>query len=126
MSKFQPPMLNDDACRVSTDKQTHKHTHTHTHKHTYRVKTEETFFYGQIFYFLFFLLYLFESIKRRFPINAYTSIAWYMHIRFLRKYMISTICQHFQIDDITVRSTQSNCTQYFPVGHSFNLIYCLP
>ena len=32
MSKFQPPMLNDDACRVSTDKQTHKHTHTHTYK----------------------------------------------------------------------------------------------
>ena len=67
MSKFQPPMLNDDVCRAPTDKQTHKHTHTHTHKHTYRVKTEETFFYGQIFYFLFFLLYLFKSIKRRFP-----------------------------------------------------------
>ena len=70
MSKFQRPMLNDDVCRPRTDKQTHKHTHTHTHKHTYRVKTEETFFYGQIFYFLFFLLYLFESIKRRFPIIA--------------------------------------------------------
>ena len=59
MSKFQPPMLNDDVCRAATDKQTHKH----THKHTYRVKTEETFFYGQIFYFLFFFLYLFESKK---------------------------------------------------------------
>ena len=59
MSKFQPPMLNDDICRVATDKQTHKH----THKHTYRVKTEETFFYGQILYFLFFFLYLFESKK---------------------------------------------------------------
>ena len=55
MSKFQPPMLNDDACRVSTDKQTHKHTHTHTYKkHTYWVKTEETFFYRQVFYILFF------------------------------------------------------------------------
>ena len=63
MSKFQPPMLNNDVCRAPTDKQTHKHTHTHTHKHTYRVKTEETFFYGQIFYFLFFFLYLFESKK---------------------------------------------------------------
>ena len=63
MSKFQPPMLNNDVCRARTDKQTHKHTHTHTHKHTYRVKTEETFFYGQIFYFLFFFLYLFESKK---------------------------------------------------------------
>ena len=51
-----------------TNKHTNTHTHTHTHKHTYREKTEETFFYGQIFYFLFFLLYLFESIKRRFPI----------------------------------------------------------
>ena len=67
MSKFQRPMLNDDVCRPPTDKQTHKHTH--THKHTYRVKTEETFIYDQIFYFLFFLLYLFESIKRRFPIT---------------------------------------------------------
>ena len=59
MSKFQPPMLNDDVCRARTDKQTHKY----IHKHTYRVKTEETFFYGQIFYFLFFFLYLFESKK---------------------------------------------------------------
>ena len=66
MSKFQPPMLNDNVCRAPTDKQTH----IYTHKHTYRVKTEETFFYGQIFYFLFFLLYLFESIKRRFPISV--------------------------------------------------------
>ena len=67
MSKFQAPMLKGDICRAATDKQTHKH----THKHTYTVKTEETFFYGQIFYFLFFLLYLFESIKRRFPITWY-------------------------------------------------------
>ena len=29
MSKFQPPMLNDDVCRAPTDKQTHKHTYTH-------------------------------------------------------------------------------------------------
>ena len=43
--------------------QTNKHTNIYTHKHTYRVKTEETFFYGQIFYFLFFFLYLFESKK---------------------------------------------------------------
>ena len=63
MSKFQPPMLNDDVCRPPTDKQTHKHTHTHIHKHTYRVKTEETFFHGQFFYFLFFFLYLFECKK---------------------------------------------------------------
>ena len=68
MSKFQPPMLNNDVCRAPTDKQTHKHTHTHTHKHTYRVKTEETFFYGQIFYFLFFFLYLFESKKDGFQL----------------------------------------------------------
>ena len=27
MSKFQPPMLNDDVCRARTDKQTHKHIH---------------------------------------------------------------------------------------------------
>ena len=53
--------------REQTNKHTNTHIHTHIHKHTYRVKTEETFFYGQIFYFLFFLLYLFESIKRRFP-----------------------------------------------------------
>ena len=51
MSKFQPPMLNDDVCRAATDKQTHKH----THKHTYRVKTEETFFTAKFFivYFSF-------------------------------------------------------------------------
>ena len=49
MSKFQPPMLNDDICRVPTDKQTHKH----THKHTYRVKTEETFFTAKFFIFYF-------------------------------------------------------------------------
>ena len=48
-SKFQAPILNGDVCRAATDKQTHKH----THKHTYRVKTEETFFHGHIFYFLF-------------------------------------------------------------------------
>ena len=43
MSKFQPPMLNDDVCRAATNKQIHKHTYTHIHKYTYRVKTEETF-----------------------------------------------------------------------------------
>ena len=39
----------------ATDKQTHKYTHTHkyTKKHTYRVKTEETFFASNSFYFLF-------------------------------------------------------------------------
>jgi hypothetical protein len=68
MSKFQPPMLNDDACRVSTDKQTHKHTHTHTYKkHTYWVKTEETFFYRQVFYILFFFCNSLKVKKRRFP-----------------------------------------------------------
>ena len=49
MSKFQPPMLNDDVCRVVTDKQTHKY----IHKHTYRVKTEETFFTAKFFIFYF-------------------------------------------------------------------------
>ena len=55
MSKFQPPMLNDDVYRARTDKQTHKHTYTHIHKHTYRVKTEETFFTAKFFivYFSF-------------------------------------------------------------------------
>ena len=40
MFKFQPPMLNDEGCRVATDKQTHKHTHT---QKLYRVKTEVGF-----------------------------------------------------------------------------------
>ena len=55
MSKFQPPMLNDDVCRAATDKQTQKHTYTHIHKHTYRVKTEETCFTAKLFivYFSF-------------------------------------------------------------------------
>ena len=30
MSKFQPPMLNNDVCRAVTDKQIHKHTHKKT------------------------------------------------------------------------------------------------
>ena len=50
MLKFQPPMLNDVLCRAMTDKQTHKQTHK---KHTYKLKTEETFFYLQVFYFIF-------------------------------------------------------------------------
>ena len=49
MSKFQPPMLNDDVCRAATDKQTHKH----TYKHTYWVKTEDTFFTAKFFIFYF-------------------------------------------------------------------------
>ena len=49
MSKFQPPMLNDDVCRPPTDKQTH----TYTNIHTYRVKTEETFFTADFFIFYF-------------------------------------------------------------------------
>ena len=65
MSKFQPPMLNNDVCRAPTDKQTHKHTHTHTQTYI-QSKNWGNLFYGQIFYFLFFLLYLFE---RRFPID---------------------------------------------------------
>ena len=36
MSKYQPPILNNDICRASTDKQTHKYT---KKKHT---KTETT------------------------------------------------------------------------------------
>ena len=39
MSKFQPPMLNDDVCRAPTDKQTHKDTHTHTHTNIYTTQT---------------------------------------------------------------------------------------
>ena len=50
MSKFQPPMLNDEVCRMATDKQTHKYIHK---KHTYRVKTEETFFTAKCFIFFF-------------------------------------------------------------------------
>ena len=48
MSKFQPSMLNDEVCRMATDKQTHKYIHK---KHTYRVKTEETFFMAKFFIF---------------------------------------------------------------------------
>ena len=70
MSKFQRPMFNDDVFRPPTDKQTH----THIHKHTYRVKTEETFFYGQFFYFLFFFLYLFESKKDGFQYKLHKTI----------------------------------------------------
>ena len=83
MSKFQPPMLNDDVCRAPTDKQTH----IYTHKHTYRVKTEETFFYGQIFYFLFFFLYLFESKKDGFQFTLYDNV---------NNYNISYHFQHLQ------------------------------
>ena len=41
--------------REQTNKHTNTYIHTHIHKHTYRVKTEETFFYVQIFivYFSF-------------------------------------------------------------------------
>ena len=59
MSKFQSPMLNNGVCIATTDKQTHKH----TNKHTYRVKTEEMFFYLQLFKICYFCL------KRRFPIS---------------------------------------------------------
>ena len=52
MLKFQPPMLNDEVCRMATDKQTHKYIHTQK-KLTYRVKTEETFFAFKSFYFSF-------------------------------------------------------------------------
>ena len=34
MLKFQPPMLNDEVCRMATDKQTHKHTIRHINIHT--------------------------------------------------------------------------------------------
>ena len=34
MLKFQPPMLNNEVCRSTTDKHTNKHTHTHTYTHT--------------------------------------------------------------------------------------------
>ena len=50
-------MLNDKVCRAPTDKQTHKY----IHKHTYWVKTEETFFYRQVFYLIAW------KYKRRFP-----------------------------------------------------------
>jgi len=45
MSKFKPPMLNDDVCIAATDKQ--------TKEHTYWVKTEETFFTAKSFIFYF-------------------------------------------------------------------------
>ena len=32
MLKFQPSMLNDEVCRMATDKQTHKYTHTNKQK----------------------------------------------------------------------------------------------
>ena len=54
-------MLNNEVFRATTDKQTHKHT---KHKHTYRVKTEETFFYLQVFVFNF-------RLKRRFPTTSW-------------------------------------------------------
>ena len=31
MLKFQPPMLNDEVCRMATDKQTHKYIHKKTY-----------------------------------------------------------------------------------------------
>ena len=52
MSKFQSPMLNNGVCRATTDKQTHKHT---KKTRTYRVKTEETFFYLEVFLFSIFV-----------------------------------------------------------------------
>ena len=65
MLKFQPPMLNDEVCRVATDKQTHKY----TIKNAYRVKTEVTFFYLQIFIFYFHFSDTFESKKKLFSNN---------------------------------------------------------
>ena len=52
MSKFQIPMLNDEVCTATTDKQTHKQ------KHTHRVETEVTFF----FYFKVFMFSIFVSL----------------------------------------------------------------
>ena len=44
-------MFNDEVCRSTTD----KHTNTQTNKkHTYGVKSDETFFYRQVFYFIFY------------------------------------------------------------------------
>ena len=67
MLKFQPPMSNDEVCRMATDKQTHKY----THKHTYRVKTEETFFAFKFFYFLFSFKKVVSNNK---PINKGTNL----------------------------------------------------
>ena len=69
MSKFQPPMLNNDVCRAPTDKQTH----THIHKHTYRVKTEETFFTAKFFIVYFSFSISLKVKKDGFQQPAYVS-----------------------------------------------------
>ena len=74
MSKFQPPMLNDDVCRARTDKQTHKHTYTHIHKHTYRVKTEETFFTAKFFIVYFSFSISLKVKKDGFQYTQYMSL----------------------------------------------------
>ena len=69
MSKFQPPMLNDEVCRMATDKQTHKYIHK---KHTYRVKTEETFFTANFFIFNFSFsisLKVKKTVSKKTPMN---------------------------------------------------------
>jgi len=61
--KTSASMLNDEVCRVPTDKQTQTHTHTHTHihthtythtnthtKHTYRLKNGGNPFFTFIFF----------------------------------------------------------------------------
>ena len=52
MLKFQPPMLNDEVCRMATDKQTHKYTNTQTYIQS---KTEQTFF---VFNFILFYVFV--------------------------------------------------------------------
>ena len=88
MSKFQPPMLNDDACRVSTDKQTHKHTHK---IHTYWVKTEETFFLPPSFLFSIFISLIVWTLKRRFPKTCLFNSKWHKQHASVKWYYVFNI-----------------------------------
>ena len=68
MSKFQPPILNDDVCRAAIDKQTHKQTYNTKNIHT-EEKHRKPFLppVYQFFIFYFSFCNSLKVLKRRFP-----------------------------------------------------------